>query len=204
MKRSGGVMYTEILEKIKADPYIMKAIKHRRKNTLKGFCIYALFAFAFAILLCLSANSYAFGWIVSLLCAAMAVSVPAFYLLRKGKEAKIFVGKIERREEDRKIIPQKGTGAFGRSMLKTAEVYELIIAIKDDNQVTQVIFCPSRYEKIMDIGDTILCHSALPYPAHLSNPTKCICMHCGTMQASENSSCITCGASVYSSRFLVR
>ena len=92
----------------------------------------------------------------------------------------------------------EGTILFARTHLYLNEERELIIAITAENGETQVIFCPPQYEKVLQIGDTVLCHSALPYPAHMSNPTKCICMHCGTMQASENTSCIHCGATVYS------
>ena len=190
-------MYTKLIEKIKADSHIIQAIKTNKNQAYRKLCAYALLVFAVAILLCLSAKLNAFGWLITLLCAVMAVAAPVFFLVRK-KEAKIFVGKIERMEENRKIVPQKGTGAFGRTMLKTAEVYELLVAITNEKQETEVIFCPSQYEKILKIGDTLLTHSALPYPAHLSNPTKCICMHCGTMQASENLTCITCGANIYS------
>lgn len=191
------MMYTKLIEKIKADSHIIQAIKTNKNQAYRKLCICAFFIFIFAILLCISAKFNVWGWIITLLCAFAAVSVPIFLLMRK-KEAKIFVGKIQRMEENRKIVPQKGTGAFGRTMLKTAEVYELLVAITNEKQETEVIFCPPQYEKILKIGDTLLTHSALPYPAHLSNPTKCICMHCGTMQASENLTCITCGANIYS------
>ena len=193
------MMYTKLIEKIKADLHIIQVIKANKKQAYRKLCICAFFIFVFAILLCISAKFNALGWIITLLCAFAAVSVPIFFLMRK-KEAKIFVGKIERMEENREIVPRKGSGAIFGTSHKYAldEVYKLLIAITNENQETEVIFCSPQYEKILKIGDTLLTHSALPYPAHLSNPTKCICMHCGTMQDSENSTCITCKANIYS------
>ena len=193
------MMYTKLIEKTKADSRIIQVIKANKKQAYRKLCAYALLVFAVAILLCLSAKLNAFGWLITLLCAVMAVAAPVFFLVRK-KEAKIFVGKIERMEENREIVPRKGSGAIFGTSHKYAldEVYKLLIAITNENQETEVIFCSPQYEKILKIGDTLLTHSALPYPAHLSNPTKCICMHCGTMQASENLTCITCGANIYS------
>lgn len=187
-----------LLEKIKADEYILQAVKKRKRKAQKTLCIYTAIAFALAVLVCILAEATLFGWVIALLCAT-AVSAVIWLLYARGKrEERVFVGKIERLEEDRKIVPQKGTAFFGRLPSKLVEVHELVILITDERQASQVIFCPRQYEKILEIGDTLLCHSALPYPALLSNPTKCICMHCGTMQSSEHSSCITCGATMYS------
>ena len=191
-------MYAKLLEKMKTDAYIIQALKAKHKKTRKSLLIYAAVVFLFAIVLCFSAKWGELGWFIALFCAAIATLLPLCFLHYKKSEPKIFCGNITRMEEDRKIVPQKGTGAFGRGQLRTTEVYELLVAITNEKGETQVIFCPPQYEKICKVGDTLLCHSALPYPAHLSNPTTCICMHCGTMQASENTTCITCKAKIYS------
>ena len=191
-------MYTAILERMKNDAHIKEAIHQKKKATRKTLFLYSAVVVAFAFLLCFLASFDAWGWVVTWGIAAIVIALLVFFLYHKQNDPKIFVGKITRMEEDRKIVPQKGTGAFGRGHLRTAEVYELLVAITDESGATQVIFCPPQYEKVLKLGDKLLCHSLLPYPAHLSNPTKCICMHCGTMQAAENTACITCGASIYS------
>ena len=172
-------------------------MKRRDKKERITLVVYAAVVLYIALAVYFLAELEFWGWIITLLSSIALIVIPVIFLRYKRK-IKIFYGKIERIEEDRKIVPQKGTGAFGSLNSKTAEVYELLIAITDENQATQVIFCPSQYEKLLKVGDVLLCHSALPYPAHLSNPTNCICMHCGTMQASENLTCITCGANIYS------
>lgn len=193
-------MYTAIEEKMKKDAHIIRALKERKNSVRKQFWMWAGVILVFALLLCVLAKFSLLGWIVTLLSAAVAVCVLAFVFSRCTKKAEIFLGKITRMEEDREIVPRKGSGAvFGTShKYLLAEVYELLVAITDEKGETQVISCPPQHEKLLQIGDTLVCHSLLPYPAHLSNPTKCICMHCGTMQSAENPTCITCGADVYS------
>ncbi len=190
-------MYTEIFEKMKTDAHIAQAIKQKRKKMYIGLFVYAAVVLYVTLTACFLAEFETFGWLVTLLLAVALIVVP-FVLLHHTRKTKIFCGRVERIEEDRKIVPQKGTGAFGGRNLHTAEVRELLIAVTDENGETQVIFCPAQYEKAVKIGDVLLIHSALPYPAHLSNASQCICMHCGTMQASENTACITCKADIYS------
>ena len=193
-------MYTKLLEKMKTDTRVTQAIKAKKKQAQKKLFMYAAGVFVFALLLCVLAEFNILAWIITWIIAATAIVVPFFVLMKKAALQEIFWGKIARMEEDREIVPRKGSGAaFGTShKYALAEVYKLLVAITDDGGATKVIFCPPQYEKVFEIGDTLLYHSALPYPAHLSNPTKCICMHCGTMQSSENSACITCGADMYS------
>lgn len=193
-------MYTAIWEKMKTDAHIAEAIRSKHKQAQKKVFIYAAGVFVFALLLCILAKFETTQWIITWIIAVAAIVIPFFVLQRKSQNQKIFFGKIARMEEDREIVPRKGSGAvFGTShKYALAEVYKLLIAITDESGATQVIFCPPQYEKLFKIGDTLLCHSALPYPAHLSDTTTCICMHCGTMQSAENSTCITCEADIYS------
>ena len=185
---------------MKNDAHIKEAIHQKKKATRKTLFLYSAVVVAFAFLLCFLASFDAWGWVITWGIAAIVIALLVFFLYHKQNDPKIFVGKIQRMEENREIVPRKGSGAIFGTSHKYAldEVYKLIIAITDENQETQVIFCPPQYEKVLKLGDTLLCHSLLPYPAHLSNPTKCICMHCGTMQAAENATCITCGANIYS------
>lgn len=191
-------MYTELIQKMHTDARILQAVKESRKGSYKSFFIYCFLVLGFTTVICLWSKFEVWGFIASYLLAFALIAVSFVFFRRHKSKAKVFWGKIVRMEEDRKIVPRKGTILFARTHLYLNEERELIIAITAENGETQVIFCPPQYEKVLQIGDTVLCHSALPYPAHMSNPTKCICMHCGTMQASKNTSCIHCGATVYS------
>ena len=187
-----------IMKKIETDRRILQAKKEKRKKTHKAFLLYGFVVLFAAIFLCWRADFPVWAWILTGFSFVIAVALLLFFVCRLQKP-KIFWGKIERMEENREIVPRKGSGAIFGTSHKYAldEVYKLLIAITNENQETEVIFCSPQYEKILKIGDTLLTHSALPYPAHLSNPTKCICMHCGTMQASENQLCISCQADLY-------
>lgn len=190
-------MDSELLRRIKADTRIGQAMAAKRKEKRKWLFAYAVIVFVFASLLCLLASFDAVTACVTMLLAVLAAVLPACVLHHVQKEPKIFLGKISRIEENRKIVPRKGTGAFGFLNSGTCEVYDLLVAITADDGTTQVIFCSPQYEKILKTGDTLLCHSVLPYPAHLSHITQGICMHCGTMQDSANTRCITCDAPLY-------
>lgn len=193
-------MLNAVLEKMKKDPRIIQAIKEKQKQSRKGDFIYAAVAFALPVLYAFLAKLALTGWIICVTIGILAAAVPCLVLRRMRQKPKIFIGKIVRMKEDRKIVPRKGSGAvFGTShKYALAEVYDLVVAVENEKGETQVIFCPPQHEIILKVGDTLLLHPDLPYPAQLSNPTKCICMHCGTMQSAENESCITCGADMYS------
>lgn len=147
--------------------------------------------------LCWRADFPVWGWLLTGFSFAIAVALLLFFVCRLQKP-KIFWGKIDKIGEDWKRVPQKGTGAFGKLPMSTAEVCELLVSVVNESSSdTYVFFCPSRYGNLLKEGEMVLHHSLLPYPALLSNPTKCICMHCGTMQASENQACISCQADLY-------
>ena len=193
-------MYGKIIEKMKRDSRIATATKEKHKKGQREYFIYAAAVFVLPLLYALLAKLSLTGWIICAAIGILAAAVPYLVLRRVRKKPKIFIGKIVRMEEDREIVPRKGSGAvFGTShKYSLAEVYELVVAVENESGETQVIFCPPQYETVLKIGDTLLIHPDLPYPAHLSNPTKCICMHCGTTQSAENPTCITCGADMYS------
>lgn len=193
-------MYHQILNKMKSDTHIATAIREKRKQITKKLLLYTAGVCVFALLLCILAKFKTFEWIVTWGIAAVAIILPFCFLPVITKRQTVFLGKISQMEEERKIVPRKGSGAVFGTSHKYAldEVRELHIAITDENGRIQVIFCPPQYEKLFHLDDTLLCHSSLPYPAHLSNVTTGICMHCGTMQSAENETCITCGADIYS------
>ncbi len=190
-------MYQQISEKMKRDARIVQTVSRKQRQTIMRLSVAIFLVYLVALLLCLATQAEPPVWIFALAFVTAAAVVSVCVFVRWAKKPKIFIGQITRIETERKIVAPKGTGAFGRLPMRTAEVYELVIAIEDGKKETRVIFCPAQHEMVLKEKDTLLCHSALPYPAHLSNPTKCICMHCGTMQSSEKTACITCGADLY-------
>ena len=193
-------MLTFIKEKMKKDEHIAKAIRQKRKRAYKRFFLFSAGIVVVAVTLGLLAQFRLLGWLITLLCTALVIALLLYVLVMRSGRGRVFCGKIAKMETEREIVPRKGSGAVFGTSHKYAldEVYELYIAVQNEEGATEVIICPPQYEKLLEIGDTLLCHSLLPYPAHLSNPTKCICMHCGTMQSAENKTCITCGAEIYS------
>jgi len=191
-------MYGKIIEKMKRDSRIATATKEKHKKGQREYFIYAAAVFVLPLLYALLAKLSLTGWIICAAIGILAATVPYLVLRRLRKKPKIFIGKIERMEEKRETVPKPGTGVFGRLPMGLAEVYDLVVGVTDEKGTMQAIFVSPQYETVLKIGDTLLIHPDLPYPAHLSNPTKCICMHCGTMQSAENPTCITCGADMYS------
>ena len=190
-------MYTDMVNKLKADPRVAQAINASYAQKRKKLLLYAIAVLAFALLLCLLASFGTVECVITFALAAVAVIIPVLLLRYKRGRETVILGTVERIEENREIVPQKGSGVFGGNHVRTAEIYRLLVAITDEKGLTQVIFCPPQYEKLIKVGDTLLWHSALPYPAHLSNLTSCICMHCGTMQDANSRTCINCGATLY-------
>ena len=190
-------MNNRIARKMQSDMRIFQTINKNTKKTYVFFIVSAIVVLYIAFMLCFLGELEIWSWIIVFGVVTMAL-IAFFFMLKNAQRPKCFCGEIVKIAEEWKRVPVKGSGAFGRSHLKTCEVRELQIAIIDERKDTHVIFCPSQYEQIFKIGDTVLSHSALPYPAHLSNLTKCLCMHCGTMQSATNETCITCEADIYS------
>lgn len=187
----------QLSKKIEADPYIARTVAHKKRRLRKKLLLCAAVIFYIALTFGFLSKCGLLEWI-GIILLSITVSLLPFGVARRKIKPKILLGKVTKMEEEWKRVPRKGTGAFGSLHRYTEEVRELHILVTDENGNMEVIFLPSQYEKIIQHGDVLLYHSLLDYPAHLSNPTKCICMHCGTMQASENLSCITCHAVIYS------
>ncbi len=192
-------MHTELLEKMKSDIYVRNAISAKYKKAQRSIRIFAIALMAYALLICVLLKFTFLGWAITWMAVAAIIAIPFYVLRRKTKTQRFFWGRIQRIEEDRETVPRKGSGAvFGTSHKHAVtEVYKLVVIVTDQSGAPHIIYCPAQYEKILQPGDTLLYHSALPYPAHLSNLTKCICMHCGTMQATEKHTCYECGADLY-------
>ena len=190
-------MTSEILQKIEVDPLVLEAKKQKYKKLRKKLLLFSAAVFVFSLLLCLLGDFDALKCGITFFVAVVVVVAFFCFLHQKSKGERAFLGHIERIEEHREIVPQRGTGIFGGNHVRTAEVYQLLVAVTDEKGETRVMFYPPQYEKLLKVGDTLLLHTALPYPAHLSNLTSCICMHCGTMQDANSRTCINCGATLY-------
>lgn len=193
-------METKLALKMKKDPHIARATAEKRRAGYKTFLLFAVLLWAFCVLLCLLADFDGVAWAATLACALL-VTVLLFWLITQRKSTSaLFLGSVTRTEESRKTVPARGSGAFGRLPSYQHETYDLLVAVTDAAGRTQVIVCAPEYEKLISLGDTLLLHPDLPYPANLSNPTACICMHCGTAQSVERDRCSGCGANLYSVR----
>ena len=191
-------MLNKITEKMKHDLHIAQAIRGKRRQMRKKFLCAAAILFAFALFISLASHLTAVGWLITWSITVLVLAAAFFSVERYARRARLFLGRIERIDEDRSIVPTKGNERFSRFQERETDVSAIIVGIMNEQGDAQVITLPPQYEKLLTIGDTLFLHSALPYPAHLSHPTQSICMHCGTMQSSENESCITCGADMYS------
>ena len=193
-------MQTSVAQKMKNDPYIAKALAEKRRKTHKTLLLVLAVVWTFCVLLCLLAQFDGVAWAATLACALL-VSVLLYFLFCRGKAAPVpFLGTVTRTEAVGKSVPAKGSGAFGRLPSYQHETYDLLVAVTDESGKTRVIVCAPEYEKLIARGDTLLLHPDLPYPAHLSNPTTCICMHCGTTQSTDRDRCSACGANLYNVR----
>ena len=188
-----------IFERIKADSYVQRAIRQKNKKFLLWLSLFAAVVLLFTLLLCHLASFAPHHWGIALAIAAAVAVVPflVFFFTRKPK---IHVGRITRIEETHKLIPEEGDEILRRWQPRRAEVetHQILVAFTDEEGEAEVLFLPPSYEKLLSVGDVLLSHSALPYPAHLSCPTASLCMHCGSVQAAENETCSTCGAPLYS------
>ena len=191
-------MQDTILKKFQTDETILTILNKAQTKRLKRISVIIITTFCLAILLSLFSHFELFGWIISLLIAAL-ISASLILNYKLSKQACV-IGKIERIDHDYKLEDQKGTGGFGRLHSHIREKHNIVITIKSSNTTSQKIHsvvCPPQYEKILKLGDTILCHPYLNYPATLSNKSKCICVKCGTMQSSAKTVCYECGTSLF-------
>ena len=165
-------------------------VKRVKKALLKSVCIVAV-----AVILSAALSFSWIGWSIALI-AAVAVSLLFFGsqgLFRRGP----LVGTIDKVQHEYYTGQEKGTWGFPSVHTYTSirQEHTILLTLRSSGEQSGVmVVCPSRYEKVLSVGDTVLYHPDLPFPATLSNITTCICMNCGTMQDSNASVCHTCGA----------
>ena len=170
-------------------------IKRNRAKRVKKALPNSVGIVAVAVILSAALSFSWIGWSIALI-AALAVSLLLFCsqgLFRREP----LVGTVDTVQHEYYTGQEKGTWGFPRVHTYTSvrQEHNILFALRFSGEQTRVmVVCPSRYEKVLSVGDTVLYHPDLPFPATLSNITTCICMNCGTMQDSNASVCHTCGA----------
>ena len=194
-------MNNDILKKIQNDGTISLIIHTIQKNKLKKLMLTTVGMFCIVVLSGIVFKFKPIVWIIAIL---FAVAVSGFMLLYYKFSKKSFViGKIQRIDHDNYLGTTKGTGGFGLgagvyTTIKKQHMLDIKI-LTDENSIEKVysISCPPQYERVLKLGDTILYHPYLSYPATLSNKSKCICMKCGTMQSTDNKVCFECQTTLF-------
>ena len=191
-------MNNDILKKIQNDETISSVIYKAQKNKLKKLILTIVGMFGVVVLFGIMLKFKPIGWIIATL---FAVSVSGFMVWHyKFSKHSFVIGKIQRIDHDNYLGVKKGTGGFGRihSPIKEQHTSDIKI-LANENSVEKVysIVCPSQYERVLKLGDTVLYHPYLSYPATLSNKSKCICMKCGTMQSVDNKVCFECKTTLF-------
>ena len=153
-----------------------------------------------AVLVCAALDWTAVLWVV-------AISVTLLFCIPVFKLYEIFgsspaVRKIEFIRHEYSTRFEKGTGGMPQVHTYTTirQEHDLIFTLADtdgENGKRTEIVLPSKYENFFNVGDILLCHPLLPYPANLSHPTSCLCMVCGTSQSAEERLCHHCGALLF-------
>jgi len=191
-------MYSAILEKIQNDATISSVICDAQRRKFIKLMLFIGCVFFIAILFAIVLKLQWIGWIVAI---AAAVFVSAFAVCNyKLSKPSFLVGKTQNIEHDYRIVPAKGTSGFKWVRGNMQNTHTLNISVKTDENANEKVYsitCPSQYERLLGIGDTILHHPYLKYPATLSHKTKCICMKCGTMQTTDNIACFECQTTLF-------
>ena len=194
-------MHNDILEKIQNDETISSIICNTQKNKFKKLIITIVGVLCSIVLSGIILKFQLISWIIATLLAVLISALMVWYYTFSKKS--FVIGKIQRIDHDNYLGVEKGTGGFGRgsgvyTTIKKQHSLDIKI-LTNENSVEKVysIVCPSQYERVLKLGDTILYHPYLSYPATLSNKSKCICMKCGTMQSTDNKACFECQTTLF-------
>ena len=191
-------MYSAILEKIRNDTTISTIISDAQRKKFKKLMLFIGCAFGVAILLGIVLQFKWIGWGVAILSATLVSTFALCYY--KFSKPTFLLGEIQSINHDYKVVPLKGTAGFywTRGLMKnthTLNVY--ILTSENSTEKVYAIVCPSQYEEVLGIGDTILYHPYLSHPAILTHKTKCICMKCGRMQSTDHTVCFECQTTLF-------
>lgn len=190
-------MYT-ILEKIRNDATISSVICDAQRRKFIKLMLFIGCVFFIAILFAIVLKFQWIGWIVAIVSAVLLSAFAACHY--KLSKPSFLVGKIQNIEHDYRVVPTKGTAGFKwvRGNMKNIHTLNIgVLTCENENEKVYSITCPSQYKRLLGIGDTILHHPYLKYPATLSHKTKCICMNCGTMQSTDKIVCFECQTTLF-------
>ena len=194
-------MHNDIFEKIQNDETISSIICNAQKNKLKKLILFIVGVFCVVVLSGIIFKFELIGWIIAILIATVISA--SFVCYYKFSKKSFVVGKIQRIDHDNYLGTKKGTGGFGLNAgvyttIKNRHTLDIKISANENSaEKVYSIVCPPQYEKVLKLGDTILYHPYLSYPATLSNKSKCICMKCGTMQSTDNKICFECQTTLF-------
>ena len=185
----------ELIEKFSTFTKLSALIERNRVKRAKKALLKSIGTFAVAVILSAALSFSWIGWSITLT-AALAISFLLFGRQGLFKREPV-VGTVETIQHEYYTGQEKGTGGFSQVHTYTAirRQHNLLLTLRSpcDAQSYPKVICPSLYERVLSVGDTVLYHPDLTYPATLSNITTCICMNCGTMQDANASVCHTCG-----------
>jgi len=191
----------DVLKRIQNDETISSIIRNSKLKKLKKLIYFIVGICSGLILAGLILKFKTAAWIIATLFAIL-ISVIAVCFYKFSKKSFV-IGRIQRIDHDNSLGITKGTGGFGLNAgvyttIKSKHALDIKVVTNDDStEEVYSIVCPPQYERVLKLGDIILYHPYLNYPATLSNKSKCICMKCGTMQSTENSVCFECKTTLF-------
>lgn len=193
-------MQNKIFEKFKNDITVSSAIKDVYNKKRKNAYVTILCIFILSVCVGLIFKFKLMGWIISMLLSVMFSGCIVLYFKYSKKE--FIMGNIQSIEHDYRLETSKGTRGFGLSNVYTTirRQHQLVIQVVSNEGTTKkisTIVCPPQYERLLRLGDTLLYHPYLNYPATLSNKSKCICVKCGTMQSVDKQICFECKTNLF-------
>ena len=184
-----------IIEKFNSFETLASIIKKNRARKAKKkiflSVLILLFTVSLAVALQAGPLGLLFAVLLSCLLSVLFLRVPEVFKKEGAQVGRIFA--IRHEYENRTV---KGTGGLPRVHSSIRFTYDLVITLEDAAGVPlkREIVCSSQYEGAFSVGDLVLSHPDLAFPANLSHRTKCVCMQCGRMQDASRDSCLTCRA----------
>lgn len=184
----------EILRQFFATPEVAALVGARYRRQLLSRLFGAAAILAVAIILSFSL-SLSPGGFVACLTVALLVAILSLRLFELVHRPRAAVGVVDTIRHEYYQKHAKGTGGWERWYTAQIHTEDMVITLRgeDGALLSREIVLPARYARAIRLGDTLLAHPALPYPANLTSDTVCLCMQCGTMQGTNRTHCLSCG-----------
>ena len=187
-------MMDKILHRFESDTEILTLLRaKRRKRLQQGLIKLALLIFAVAVL-AVALSAPPLGTILACAVAA-AIGIP-FFQVYKAPSAPAVLGTVTKINHEYVTSADKGEGGKPVNYARIHQRHTVALSVCAGEE-NKKILCPPQYERYFKVGDTVLYHPSLPYPANLTNKTTCVCMQCGTTQAAAEAKCYQCGTPLY-------